>query len=276
MMPVILLAAQLAQNPSPMVEHGRSHERLVEKQPEGKRIPLERGQLFLPRRMPRRSAVPLVFHFHGNPWIAETAASQAGNPAVISLQLGAGSSVYAAPFQDAALFGRLLDEAQQKSGLRFDPVCLSSWSAGYGAIREILQNPDHYSKVQCVIAVDSIHASYLEGKPGPLESRLDEGPLSVFVRFARDASIGAKRMIIAHTEIFPGTFASTTETADYLLASLDLRRRPILRWAPFGMQQISEARRGRFHVLGFAGNTAPDHIDQLHALGWFWKLAFGR
>jgi hypothetical protein len=36
-----------------------------------------------------------------------------------------------------------------------------------------------------------------------------------------------------------------------------------------------EARRGRFHVLGFAGNAAPDHVDRLYALGdWLraWKV----
>jgi hypothetical protein len=33
-----------------------------------------------------------------------------------------------------------------------------------------------------------------------------------------------------------------------------------------GMQQLSEVRRNRFLLLGFAGNSAPDHVDQLHSL----------
>jgi hypothetical protein len=33
-----------------------------------------------------------------------------------------------------------------------------------------------------------------------------------------------------------------------------------------GMQQLSEARGGRFLLAGYAGNSAPDHVDQLHAL----------
>jgi hypothetical protein len=32
------------------------------------------------------------------------------------------------------------------------------------------------------------------------------------------------------------------------------------------MQQLSEVRAGQFELLGFAGNSAPDHIDQLHAM----------
>jgi hypothetical protein len=33
-----------------------------------------------------------------------------------------------------------------------------------------------------------------------------------------------------------------------------------------GTQQLSEARSGKFRILGFAGNAAPDHVDQLHSL----------
>jgi len=84
--------------------------------------------------------------------------------------------------------------------------------------------------------------------------------------FARDAVAGRKQMMITHSEIFPGMFASTTETADYVLRELKLVRRPVLRWGPMGTQQLSEARAGKFLLLGYAGNTAPDHVDQLHAL----------
>ena len=73
-------------------------------------------------------------------------------------------------------------------------------------------------------------------------------------------------MLITHSEVFPGTFASTTETTDWLLRQLKLRRRPVLRWGPGGMQQLSEVRRGRLAVMGFAGNSAPDHMDHLHGM----------
>jgi hypothetical protein len=33
-----------------------------------------------------------------------------------------------------------------------------------------------------------------------------------------------------------------------------------------GLQQLSEARSGKFLLIGYAGNSAPDHVDQLHAL----------
>ena len=42
------------------------------------------------------------------------------------------------------------------------------------------------------------------------------------------------------------------------------------------MQQLSEVRRGRLQVLGFAEATAPDHIDQLHAMPELLKRLLSR
>ena len=77
---------------------------------------------------------------------------------------------------------------------------------------------------------------------------------------------GEKRFLITHSEIFPGTFASTTETGDWLLGALSIRRTAVLKWGPRGMQQLSEARTGGFELRGFAGNSAPDHMDHFHAM----------
>jgi hypothetical protein len=98
---------------------------------------------------------------------------------------------------------------------------------------------------------------------------LDTTNLVAFTRYARAAMRGEKRFLITHSEIFPGTFASTTETSDYLIATLGLKRKPVLQWGPGGMQQLSEVRQGQFEIMGFAGNTAPDHIDQFHGMPEF-------
>jgi len=149
---------------------------------------------------------------------------------------------------------------------RVNPLVLTSWSAGTGAIREILKSPESYARVAAILIIDGMHTGYVDGKPGPQESQLETDKLEVFVRFARDAVAGKKQMIVTHSEIFPGTFASTTETADYLTGQLGLRRRALLRWGPMQTQQLSETRAGKFLLVGYAGNSAPDHIDQLPSL----------
>lgn len=265
---LVLFAAEpekmASQNPSPMVEHTRKHPRLKEEHPPGRRETLKIGTLFLPEKLPAGEA-PLLVHFHGGTWIPEVAAAKAPC-AVISVQVGSGSAAYAKPFVEAAAFGKLLHEAETKAGRKFAPVVLSAWSAGYGSIRAILKAPENYRQIDSVILLDGLHCGYVDGKPGPAESRLVAPDLAIFVQWALDAAAGQKQFLLTHTEIFPGTFASTTETADYLLQQLNLQREPVLRWGPLGTQILGEARRGRFHVLSFAGNSAPDHIDLLHAL----------
>ena len=252
------------QNPSPMVETTRAHLRLKEERPTGEHVALRTGTLFLPERLAAGPA-PLLVHFHGGTWIPEVAAARVP-AASLAVQLGAGSGAYARPFADPAAFAELLHGAEAKAGRRLDPVVLSAWSAGYGAVRAILRVPVLYARVRAVILLDGLHAGYVGGKPGPRESTLVAADLDVFVTFARDAAAGHKQMLLTHTEIFPGTFASTTETADHLLRALGLRRQAVLRWGPMGTQILCEVRRGGFHLFGFAGNSAPDHVDLLHAL----------
>lgn len=267
-----LTAVSQGQNPSPMVETTRSHPRLKEESPPGRREKLQVGTLFVPEGLKAEKRTPLFVHFHGGTWLPEVAAARHGKSAVLAIQLGAGSSAYARPFAEPGRFARLLREAEEKAGIRFEPVTLTAWSAGYGAVREILKDADNYDRVRCVVLLDALHAGYVGGKPGPVESKLEEDNLQVFVKFARDAADGKKHMIVTHTEVFPGTFASTTETADYLLKQLGLKRTAVLKWGPMGTQQLSEARKGKFLLHGYAGNSGPDHVDQLHALPDFLKL----
>lgn len=261
-----LKPARTGQNPSPMVEHTRAHPRLKEEKPAGKREKLKVGTLFLLERLKREGKVPLFLHFHGGTWLPEVAAARHGGTAVVGVQLGSGSGVYARAFADPKTFGELLREAETKAGVRFEPVGLTAWSAGYGAVREVLKVPEYYRRVRFVLLIDGLHAGYVGGQPGPRESQLVAADLEPFVRFARDAAAGTKQMIITHSEIFPGTYASTTETADYLLRQLGVTRQATLRWGPMQTQILSDTRRGRLRVVGFAGNSAPDHVDQLHAL----------
>jgi exopolysaccharide biosynthesis protein len=259
------------QNPSPMVEHTRAHPRLQAETPQGRREKLALGELFLPAKLKLKSPTPLLVFFHGPAWIPEVAAARDGRMAVVAIQIGSGSQVYARAFRNPKFFGALLQEAEAKAGVTFAPITLAAWSAGCGAIRQILSTPESYDRVANVILIDGIHTGYAGGKPGPLESQIEPDNLRIFIQLARDAVAGKKRVIITHSEIFPGTFASTTETADYILKALGLRRRAVVQWGPMRTQELSEARAGRLLLVGFAGNSAPDHVDQLHSLPEYLK-----
>jgi hypothetical protein len=271
-----------AQNPSPMVEATRAHERLTQRDipgvtrtfagPDNKPV-----ELFIPEGARRARDVNLVVHFLGIAWIPELAITQIGKHSVVAvLNLGAGSGVYDRAFSNPAAFDTLLAaigrELADAAGtdVRIARITLSGFSAGHGAVRAILREPRHFARVDAILLMDGMHTSYLpEGVVVEKGGTLDPRNLEAFVRFAELAVKGDKRFLITHSEIFPGTFASTTETADYLLKSLGLKRTPVLKWGPRGMQQLGEVHAGHFDLLSFAGNSAPDHIDQFQGMPEF-------
>ena len=268
-----------SQNPSPMVEATRAHERLAPRPLDGvvRSFVGAAGkavEMFVPRDARARDAVDLVVHFHGAAWLPHQAiAGLAGHPVAAVVNLGTGSGTYHRAFADPAVFDSLLAgvgrevSAVRGKATRLRRLTLVGFSAGHGAIRAILREPRHFAKVEAVLLLDGMHTSYIpEGTVIAAGGALDTTNLVAFADFARAAMRGEKRFVVTHSEIFPGTFASTTETADWLLGALGLRRTPVLRWGPRGMQQLSETRAGRLELLGFAGNTAPDHVDHLHAM----------
>jgi hypothetical protein len=268
-----------AQNPSPMLETTRAHVRLTPQElggtsrtfagPGGKPV-----DIWIPDVARARDEVDLVVHFLGAAWLPEQAVAKLGDGTVAAVvNLGAGSGVYHRAFSDPAAFDSLLDGitrevaavTQRRSRVR--RLTLAGFSAGHGAIRAILREPRHFARVNAVLLLDGMHTSYIpDGTVLAAGGAVDSTNLLAFTDFARAAMRGEKRFLVTHSEIFPGTFVSTTETADWILRALGLRRTAVLEWGPRGMQQLSEAHAGRFEVLGFAGNTAPDHIDQLHAM----------
>lgn len=258
-----------------MVETTRVHERVVQRAIGGRQFTID-GVLPKPVTVlvtpaaAAAGAADLVIHFHGAAWLPMQEAESTGLPLVVaSVNLGAGSRRYSQPFDDPGVFNVLRDRIAEGSP-PIRRIFLTGFSAGYGAIRSILRQQQ---AVDGALLLDGLHASYVpDEKPLAEGGALDTASLEPFVDMARRAAAGRTRFVLTHSEIFPGTFASTTEAADFILQSLGLKRTPVLKWGPLGMQQLSEVRRGGFVLLGFAGNTAPDHIDHLHAYGTFLKL----
>lgn len=276
---VLLTAQQSPQNPSPMTDTTRPHPRIEKAEVEGKRTELttlKGAVLFTSPKVKTTKAVPLIIHFHGASWLMEYhIAKHFPQSALITVNLGSGSRVYGTPFTQPEMFQNLIDEANKRLGLKrgWSSITLVGFSAGYGAIRAILRHEANFKIVDNVLLLDGIHASYV-----PEGTRLADGgvikadDLDSYVKFAREAVSGKKKFIVSHSEIFPATYASTTECVDYLLNTLSLKRKAVLKNGPIGMQQLSEVNAKNFHILGYAGNTGADHGDQLQAMPEWLKL----
>lgn len=269
-----------------MVEHARRHERAPAGQPPGIAFTIDSVlskpvDVFIPDR-PAGSAGAsdertLLVHLFGAAYVPMHAVTSAGGGYVLAVvNLGGGSAAYERPLSDTAVWAELLRRVRQETSARtggrvhLGRVAVSAFSAGYGGVRALLSDDRTAAAIDAVVLLDGLHTSYLPERAVLAEGgALDTAKLVPFLRYARRAIAGQARLLITHSEIFPGTFASTTETTDWLIAALGLSRTPVLAWGPGGMQQLSEVRRGGLTILGFAGNTGPDHVDHLHGLGAF-------
>ena len=263
----------IAQNPSPMQDFIRAHDRVSIDECIGKRIGWMLGdkkvQLFIPQTISNDSPNDLIIHFHGNPRVTEFSICKSPDQILLTVTGGFGSRSYEQLFDQRSNFTTLLDHIEKETGIsQFASITISGWSAGYGAIRAILVH--HEEQISNVILLDGIHASYIpENQVLHEGGQIDASDLKEFLDFAKKAVQGEKKMLITHSSIFPGTYASTTESTQYLIDQLSLKRTPVLVNGPVGMQQVGVVQSNGLTILSFAGNTAPDHIDHIHGLGHF-------
>jgi len=275
--------AQTAQFPSPMVDYIRTHERIESKDVPGVSIVLKDAlskpvEVYFTDKSNESGPMDLLIHFHGSSYVPKHAVYDSNHPLLLAVvNLGSGSSVYENAFENKSTFPELVETicraASERKAAKIKParIYLSSFSAGYGAVRAILKN--HQPIVDGIVLLDGLHTDYIPSRRVLSQGgKLNDEKLRDFIRYARLAIDNKKKLLITHSEIFPGTYASTTETADFLIRSLHLQRRPVLRWGPVGMQMLTETRAGGLTVLGFAGNSAPDHIDHFHGLPVFLKM----
>lgn len=262
-----------------MVETTRAHGRIAPHALPTRRIAiaglLRRDvELHIPTRSAPGATFDLLVHFLGPAYIAVDAAMAADSTMVVAVvNLSPGSSAYEQPFRDPStwriLTQRITAVVDSARGVpqALGNAYLSAFSAGNGAVRAIVADSAAAAQVHGVVILDGIHTGYIPDRRVLADSgTLDPANLQSIRRLAERAVRGDVRLLVTHSEVFPGTFASTTETADWLLRTLALPREPVLAWGPNGMQQTSEARAGGFTLMGFAGNSAPDHLDHLHAL----------
>lgn len=262
------------QNPSPMEEHIRPHIRIDDRTCDGEEIELEGVfehpiTLFIPNHMEQGDTIDLAIHFHGNAKVIDYGTCESASKMIsAAINLGSGSSRYEQPLLQEGIFEKLLLEIQkelEERDLHKDKLIISGFSAGYGAARAILGNVKMTEDVDAVLLLDGLHTDYIpEGMTLYQGGALNETKLKPFLDFAQKAIAGKKKMLITHSSIFPGAYASTTECSEHIINGLNLERKPVLLHGPGGMQQVGTTEEGNLKIWAFAGNTAPDHMDHLH------------
>lgn len=232
------------------------------------------GELVLCHHRDRQLANEnLWIHFHGSPTVAAANFKEAQLEGVLVVINFKGlSAAYSKPFRESPdLFTDLLKSTATLIGHQeSDPwkrVTLSSFSAGYGAVREILKTPQHFDLIDAIVAADSMYASLEKGTDSrkPLLTHMQD-----YRRFAKLAATGERAFLISHTSQST-PYCSTTETADDLLDTLSLSRNPKTEIHGNELKIRSQTSRGKFAVYGYEGTTGDDHLQHLRQIHVWWR-----
>jgi hypothetical protein len=225
------------------------------------------GQMLAPKKrtLNSRGEFDLMIHFHGHEAVRKEWVQVMHDTVLVGIDLGIGSGPYETAFAPHGTIKSLVDSVERAIAKRSgNPnahvrrLGLSAWSAGYGAVQNILSDPWSREHVDTVVLLDGLHCGY-QGKS------LNTAQLKPFLEFSARAAGGERLMVVTHSSIIPPGYASTTETANFLIAELGgkpTRTQPRAS-DPMGLELISRYSRGAFHVRGFAGNDTLDHCAQI-------------
>jgi len=223
------------------------------------------GQMLVPKQLKLNEAgeFAVVFHFHGHSAARKQWVQAVDDAVLVGIDLGLNSGPYLNRFANPHVFESLLDDVEAQisrrlgTKARIGKLGLSSWSAGYGAVSRILEsNMGEY--VDAVMLLDGLHT-------GPADSKRAQITLRPFVEFARLASTNDRMMFVSHSSILPPGYASTTETANYLVWQLGGTPKSASATGddPMGLELIRSFTHGDFHVRGFSGNGKMDHCAHI-------------
>jgi hypothetical protein len=225
------------------------------------------GQVLIPHKggITKRGSFDLVIHFHGHEPIRKEFVKTADGIVLVGIDLGIGSGAYSSAFSAPYVFENLLRSIEtavaKHAGIKAAKIrklALSSWSAGYGALEQILRQPAA-KKVDAVLLLDSLHAGYADEQNGTLKSE----QLTPFVAFAKKAAAKQTFMFMSHSSIIPPGYGSTTEVATYLVGQLHGKPRRTNRQDVLGLDMIDRFDKGNFHMRGYTGEDKPDHCAHI-------------
>lgn len=229
---------------------------------------------------PQDGQISMTMHFHGALWFAVDEHRRRGlDEPLLALYPGEGSSKYRALFDEPEEFPALMKAVESALIARHAPLGsrvvtldLSSFSAGYGAVRELLQQPDAAQRIRRIVLADSMYGS-LVSKEGPRVVLPEH--VEVYAPFARLAVAGDRTFALTYSSIETPTYASTREVAHALATLIGVQRDAV----PAGSHAATKdpdfplferADAGHFHLWGYGGTTAEAHLTHPRHIAEVW------
>ena len=210
----------------------------------------------------------VLVHFHGHEPVRKTVVQVSRGVSYVGVDKGLGSGPYATAFKLPGAFPNVLKSIESalkaESGndrAHIRHLALTAWSAGYGAVNEILKHGD--DRIDAVVLLDGLHAAWKPGVKRTSDAKsASPSTIQPIFDFARRALRGEKIFVFTHSEVDPVDYPSTRQTADLLLAELSQKRTPVAPSdRPFPLTGTADS--AGFHVWSYAGRDQKAHCDHI-------------
>jgi hypothetical protein len=244
-----------------------------------------RATLFLPVGWtePRATGPQLVVHFHTIAWFTIQEYVRRGSPVpLLNFALGEGSVTYAKPFLDPARFQEWLQLVERTlaersaSSTPIKRVDISSFSAGYGAVREIVKLETNRRVIQRIILCDSLYGGLVDANAAPDQRKVTSEHVEAWVPFAQAAARGEKTFLLTTSDVPTPRYASTREVSDALAAAVgavfrDVPAKSVPATLDPEFPLLRRADVQGFHVWNYAGTNAQAHLTHVRHLADLWR-----
>ena len=247
-----------------------------------KRLP--GGEMLFPRSVDRNEsgAYDVVIHFHRREAVRRSFVEAAHGVVLVGIDLGPTAKSYGRVFRRPQAFPALLTNITRAlARYSHDPrahirhLALSSFSAGYGAVREILAL--YGDAIDAVVLLDSLHSDYVPRKllgADATNRQVWGAPIASVIQYARRAARGEVTLFVSHSQVVPPSYASTSEVADYLIDEVggpapnegietDAIDAPTGTVTEIEGGVVSAFDRAGMHVRGYVGSDGAAHCAQV-------------
>lgn len=210
----------------------------------------------------------VVVHFHGAAPVRKTLVQVARGVVFVGVDLGNGSGKYSDAFTRRESFPELrrsieaaLKHQSGQGQAHIRHLALSAWSAGYGAINEILKFGDQ--NIDAVVLLDALHAGWdpSHRRDGTIKS-VSAAFIAPTIEFAKRALRGEKILVFTHSYVDPVTYPSTSLTAKLLLSELGILPETVA--IPAGsLTQVAAVDQVGLHVWSYRGHDELAHCSHI-------------
>jgi hypothetical protein len=185
------------------------------------------------------------------------------NAIVVILEAGGkGSKENTLAFGSPSFFNNtinsILSQLKKKTGrsdIKLGKWGMASWSGGYGAIHRALNKAQTNPKTNFIKKPD--YVGLFDGGHFGTKGNPDPNRLEVYRKLAEDAKNGETTFVVTHSSVNPENYASSTDTANWLVNQTGLSRKPVSKWHGSGKTPSNLANSGNFYVFGLYDKEQP-------------------